>query len=131
MKEKRIFAFALCIVLSLSLSSCTVSDYVNNLDALETHATTEKPPVYTLGTSTYDTNITTTGTTLFIDGTDFGLTEVIIPKKPKATAVAMKTADSEKLKISDDLISKDVDVSAGIAKNRGKLISTVFSYFVD
>lgn len=121
MKEKRIFAFALCIVLSLSLSSCTVSDYVNNLDALETHATTKKSPVYTLGTSTYDTNITTTGTTLFIDGTDFGLTEVIIPKKPKATAVAMKTADSEKLKISDDIISKDVDVSAGIAKNRGKL----------
>ena len=45
MKEKRIFAFALCIVLSLSLSSCTVSDYVNNLDALETHATTKKSPV--------------------------------------------------------------------------------------
>ena len=121
MKEKRIFAFALCIVMSMSLSSCTVADYVNSLDMQGTHATTKKPPVYTLETSAYDTTMTTLGTTLFADGADFGLSEVVIPKKPKITPVAMKTADAEKLKISDDLISKDVDVSAGIAKNRGKL----------
>ena len=121
MKEKRIFAFALCIVMSMSLSSCTVADYVNSLDMQGTHATTKRPPVYTLETSAYDTTMTTWGTTLFADGADFGLSEVVIPKKPKTTPIAMKTADAEKLKISDDLISKDVDVSAGIAKNRGKL----------
>ncbi len=125
MKEKRIFAFALCVVLSMSLSSCTVADYVNTLNNMETTATYKKTPLYT--TSPYyhqggeNTTTTITEAPLFSDGTDFGLSEVVIPKKPKTTAVAIKTADAEKVKITDDIISKDSDVSAGISKNRGKL----------
>lgn len=120
MKKNKPILAAVSVFAAFTLSSCSVADYVGHLGLDETTAATS--PLYTTATPYRDTTVTTSETTFYQDGTEFGLIPVEIPQKPKNTPVAVKVADGESVKISgEDVISKDNDVSGGMSKNRGKL----------